>query len=105
MIIYMHLVTYEMLVYIGYKSIMANSLSFRSILDADKLIEPNFIDLFWNIKIILKQEKKAYVLDDLILEECHNGFPLRLRKTTENQMELPPIFSVRVWSVTRDTCF
>ena len=58
-----------MLVYIGYKSIMANSLSFRSILDANKLIGPNFIDWFQNIKIFLKQEKKAYVLDDSILRE------------------------------------
>ena len=69
MIIYMHLVTYEMLVYIGYKSIMSNSLSIRSILDANKLTRPNFIDWFWNIKIVLKQEKKAYVLDDLIPRE------------------------------------
>ena len=69
MIIYMRLITYEMLVYIRYKSIMANSFSLRSILDANKLTGPNFIDWFWNIKIVLKQEKKAYVLDDPILEE------------------------------------
>ena len=47
----------------------ANSLSLRSILDANKLTGPNFIDQFRNIKIVLKQEKKAYVLDDPILEE------------------------------------
>ena len=35
----MRLITYEMLVYIGYKSIMANSLSLRSILDANKLTD------------------------------------------------------------------
>ncbi|XP_017970414.1 PREDICTED: uncharacterized protein LOC108660668 [Theobroma cacao] len=48
---------------------MANSLSLRSILDANKLISPNFIDWFRNIKILLKEEKKAYVQDDPILEE------------------------------------
>ena len=31
---------------------------------------------------------------------CHNGFPLDL-EDHKNQMELPPIFSVRVWSVIR----
>ncbi|XP_017976398.1 PREDICTED: uncharacterized protein LOC108661922 [Theobroma cacao] len=48
---------------------MANSLSLRSILDANKLTGPNFIDWSRNIKIILKQEKKAYVLDGRILKE------------------------------------
>ncbi|XP_017972514.1 PREDICTED: uncharacterized protein LOC108661136 [Theobroma cacao] len=47
---------------------MANSLSLRSILDANKLTGPNCIDWFRNIKIVLKQEKKAYVLDGPILE-------------------------------------
>ncbi|EOY19106.1 Uncharacterized protein TCM_043843 [Theobroma cacao] len=52
---------------------MANSLSLKSILDANKLTVPNFIDWFRNIKIILKQEKNAYVLDGLILEEPSNN--------------------------------
>ena len=34
---------------------------------------------------------------------CHNGFPLDL-DDHKNKMESPPIFSVRVWSVTRDAC-
>ncbi|XP_017974494.1 PREDICTED: uncharacterized protein LOC108661573 [Theobroma cacao] len=42
---------------------MANNLSLRSILDANKLTGPNFLDWFRNLKIILKQEKKSYVLD------------------------------------------
>ena len=58
-----------MLVYIGYKLIMANTLSLRSILDVNKLTRPNFIYWFRNIKIVLKQEKKAYVLDDPISKE------------------------------------
>ena len=58
-----------MLVYIGYKLIMANSLSLCSILNANKLTGPNFIDWFRNIKIVLKQEKKAYILDDPIPRE------------------------------------
>ncbi|WRX16506.1 zinc finger protein [Theobroma cacao] len=42
---------------------MANNLSLQSILDANKLTGPNFLDWFWNLKIVLKQEKKSYVLD------------------------------------------
>ncbi|XP_017979882.1 PREDICTED: RNA-directed DNA polymerase homolog, partial [Theobroma cacao] len=42
---------------------MANNLSLRSILDATKLTGPNFLDWFRNLKIVLKQEKKYYVLD------------------------------------------
>ncbi|XP_017976437.1 PREDICTED: uncharacterized protein LOC108661952 [Theobroma cacao] len=48
---------------------MAKSLSLRNILDANKLTGLNFIDWFRNIKIVLKQEKKAYVLNGLALEE------------------------------------
>ncbi|WRX28673.1 hypothetical protein QQP08_021160 [Theobroma cacao] len=42
---------------------MANNLSLRSILDANKLTGPNFLDWFRSLKIILKQEKKSYVFD------------------------------------------
>ncbi|XP_017972520.1 PREDICTED: uncharacterized protein LOC108661142 [Theobroma cacao] len=48
---------------------MEKSLSLISILDANKLTSPNFIDWFRNVKIVLKQEKKAYVLDGLVPEE------------------------------------
>ncbi|XP_017970462.1 PREDICTED: uncharacterized protein LOC108660707 [Theobroma cacao] len=48
---------------------MVNSLSLRSILDVNKLTSPNFIDRFRNIKILLKQEKKAYVLNGPVLEK------------------------------------
>ena len=60
-----------MFVYIGYKSIMASNMSLRSILDANKLTDINFIDWFCNINIVLKQEKNAYILDDPILEELN----------------------------------
>ncbi|XP_017978293.1 PREDICTED: uncharacterized protein LOC108662436 [Theobroma cacao] len=42
---------------------MANNLSLQSILDANKLTGPNFLDWFRNLEIVLKQEKKSYVLD------------------------------------------
>ncbi|EOY04065.1 Retrotransposon protein, putative [Theobroma cacao] len=45
---------------------MANNLLLRSILDANKLIGPNFLDSFRNLKIVLKQEKKSYIFDTSI---------------------------------------
>ena len=37
-------------------------------------------------------------------EACHNGFLPRLGRLPKIKMESPPIFSVQVWSVTRDIC-
>ncbi|XP_017979810.1 PREDICTED: uncharacterized protein LOC108662764 [Theobroma cacao] len=50
---------------------MVNSLSLRSILDVNKLTDPNFTDWLCNIKIVSKQEKNAYVLDGPVFKE-HN---------------------------------
>ncbi|XP_074560231.1 uncharacterized protein LOC141816328, partial [Curcuma longa] len=41
------------------------SLSLSIILDTNKLTGPNFLDWYRNLRIILKEEKLAYVLDDL----------------------------------------
>ena len=42
---------------------MASSLSLRSILDANKLTGPNYVDWLRNLKIVLSQEKLSYILD------------------------------------------
>ena len=47
---------------------MASSFSLRSILDANKLIGPNYVDWLRNLKIILSQEKIFYILDTPTLE-------------------------------------
>ena len=47
---------------------MVSSLSLRSILDANKLIGPNYVDWLRNLKIVLSQEKLSYILDTLALE-------------------------------------
>ncbi|XP_061363388.1 uncharacterized protein LOC133306989 [Gastrolobium bilobum] len=41
---------------------MAENLNLRSILDTNKLTGPNFTDWYRNVKIVLRSEKKAYVL-------------------------------------------
>ncbi len=35
----------------------------RSVLEKDKLIRNNFLDWYRNLRIVLKQEKKLYVLE------------------------------------------
>ena len=42
---------------------MASSLSLRSILDANKLTGPNYVDWLRNLKIALNQEKLSYILE------------------------------------------
>lgn len=46
-------------------------MSLRSVLEKDKLKEngSNFLDWFRSLRIVLKQERKLYVLDDPIPEE------------------------------------
>ena len=46
-----------------------SNLSLRSILEKDKLVGTNFLDWFRNLRIVLKPERKLYVLDQAIPEE------------------------------------
>src|SRR5919202_1518075 len=46
-----------------------NNLSLRSILEKEKLNHTNFVDWFRNLRIVLKHEDKAYVLDDPIPDQ------------------------------------
>ncbi|XP_074559939.1 uncharacterized protein LOC141815992, partial [Curcuma longa] len=46
----------------------SNSLSLRSVLDKDKLNGANFLDWYRNLRIVLKQERKLYVLEQSIPE-------------------------------------
>ena len=42
---------------------MSSTVNLRLILDANKLIGANFIDWLRNLRIVLKEERIAYVLD------------------------------------------
>ncbi|KAK1414877.1 hypothetical protein QVD17_30638 [Tagetes erecta] len=46
-----------------------NSQSLRAILQRDRLTPNNFMDWYRNLRIVLKQEKRAYILDDPIPDE------------------------------------
>src|SRR6266498_4150566 len=44
----------------------------RSILDREKLNGTNFVDWYRNLRIVLKQEKKEYILETPYLDEPQN---------------------------------
>ena len=46
-----------------------STMSLRSVLEKDKLTGTNFFDWFQNLRIVLKQERKLYVLDEPLPEE------------------------------------
>ena len=52
-----------------------NNLSLRSILDKDRLNFNNFMDWYRNLRIVLKQERKLYVLDEPHPEEPADNAP------------------------------
>ena len=45
------------------------TMSLRSILEKDKLNGTSFLDWYRNLRIVLKQERKKYILDQPIPEE------------------------------------
>ena len=47
---------------------MISLLSLKGILDANKLIGPNYVDWLKNLRIILTQEKVSYILDKPALD-------------------------------------
>ena len=46
-----------------------SNLSLRSILEKDKLNGTNFLDWYRNLRIVLKQERKEYILDQPVPDE------------------------------------
>ena len=57
------------------------TMSLRSILEKDKLNGTNFLDWYTNLRIVLKQERKEYILDQPIPEEPAANAP-RAQKDT-----------------------
>ena len=52
-----------------------STMSLQSVLEKDKLTGTNFLDWFRNLRIVLKQERKLYVLDEPLLEEPADNVP------------------------------
>ena len=52
-----------------------SSLSLRSVLEKDKLTGTNFLDWYRNVRIVLTQERKLYVLENPIPEQSAANAP------------------------------
>ena len=52
-----------------------STMSLRLVLEKDKLTGTNFLDWFRNLRIVLKQERKLYVLDEPLPEEPVDNVP------------------------------
>ena len=52
-----------------------STMSLRSVLEKDKLTGTNFLDWFRNLRIVLKQERKLYVLDEPLPEKPVENVP------------------------------
>ena len=52
-----------------------STMPLRSILEKDKLTRTKFLEWFRNLRIVFKQERKLYVLDEPLLEEAAENVP------------------------------
>ena len=50
----------------AYHSKMTPNINLRSILEANKLTRPNYIDWLRNLKIVLRSEKLSYVMEKAV---------------------------------------
>ena len=61
-----------------------NNTTLRSILEKDKLNSKNFLDWYRNLRIVLKHERKLYVIDQAIPDEPAPDAP-RVERNTFNK--------------------
>ena len=66
---------------------VSSTLSLRSILKKDKLVGTNFLDWFRNLRIVLTQERKLYVLENPLPEEPANDAPRAQKNAYEKHFD------------------
>ena len=64
----------------------SSTFSLRSILEKDKLNRTNFLDWFRNLRIVLTQERKLYVLENPIPAQPANNAPRAQRDAYEKHI-------------------
>ncbi|KAK8560072.1 hypothetical protein V6N12_012875 [Hibiscus sabdariffa] len=64
-----------------------NNLSLRSLLEKEKLNGINFLDWFRNLKIVLKQERKEYVIKELVPDEPAANAPRADKEKFKKHMD------------------
>ncbi|KAK8584343.1 hypothetical protein V6N12_068587 [Hibiscus sabdariffa] len=52
-----------------------NNLSLQSLLEKEKLNGINFLDWFQNLRIVLKQERREYVIEEPVPDELATNAP------------------------------
>ena len=52
------------MIFFTFRLLESSNMNLRSILDKNKLTGPNFLEWIKNLRILLKVEKLAYVLDE-----------------------------------------
>jgi len=64
---------------------MSSNISLRSILDANKLTGPNFLDWNQNLRIVLKQENRLYILKNLIQNSLAEDAKDKVRNVDDDE--------------------
>ncbi|KAK8590204.1 hypothetical protein V6N13_088978 [Hibiscus sabdariffa] len=64
-----------------------NNLSLRSLLEKEKLNGINFLDWFRNLRIVLKQERKEYVIEEPIPDEPSANASRANKRKFEKRMD------------------
>ncbi|KAK8696490.1 hypothetical protein V6N13_001624 [Hibiscus sabdariffa] len=64
-----------------------NSISLRSLLEKEKLNGINFLDWFCNLRIVLKQERKGYVIEEPVPDEPAANAPRAYKDKFKKHMD------------------
>ncbi|KAK9020246.1 hypothetical protein V6N11_054736 [Hibiscus sabdariffa] len=64
-----------------------NNLSLRSLLEKEKPNGINFLDLFRNLRIVLKQERKEYVIEEPVPDEPVANAPRADKDTFKKHLD------------------
>ena len=81
---------------------MANSLSLRSLLDNDKLTEPNFDSWYQKLKIVLEHERILYILTNQAPEELVANAPRAARDTYMKWLNVRMTMHCVIWTAMND---
>ncbi|KAK8553122.1 hypothetical protein V6N13_141722 [Hibiscus sabdariffa] len=64
-----------------------NTISLRSVLEKEKLNGINFLDWFRNLRIVLKQERKEYVIEEAVPNDPGSNAPMADKDKFEKHMD------------------
>ena len=65
---------------------MSKNVNSRSIMDANKLTEPNFLDWLKNLRIVLKRERLVYALVEPLPQSPVANAPERVQRAYQKRL-------------------